>query len=120
MATVLVVDDAAFMRMMLKDILVESGHQVIAEAGTADEALQLYATLRPNLVTVDVVMPGKSGVVFVKEILARDPHARIVMVSSVDQQEIVEQALQAGAKAYLRKPFQPDQVKQCIEQILRS
>ena len=120
MATVLVVDDAAFMRMMLKDILVEAGHRVIGEGGTGNEAVQLYTTLRPNLVTLDVVMPGTSGLVALKEILALDAQARIIMVSSIGQQEIAVEALQAGARAFTLKPFQPDQVKECIEKVLFS
>lgn len=120
MATVLVVDDAAFMRMMLRDILRESGHQVIGEAGTGDEAVQLYATLQPALVTMDMVMPEKSGIEALKEILALDARARVIMVSAVGQQETAAEALQAGARAYLLKPFQPDQVRACVADVLAS
>ena len=118
MATVLVVDDAAFMRMMLTDILRESGHQIIGEAGTGDEAVELYATLQPTLVTMDLVMPEKSGMDALKEILAFDARARVIMVSAVGQQETAKEALRVGARAYLLKPFQPDQVRACIADVL--
>lgn len=118
MATVLVVDDAAFMRSMLTDILVDAGHRVIGEGETGDEAVRLYATLNPNLVTLDMVMPGKDGLAAAEEILALDPRARIIMVSSVGQEEIARQALKAGVKAYLLKPFQPGRVKACVTEVL--
>jgi two-component system chemotaxis response regulator CheY len=118
MATVLVVDDAAFMRMMLKDILVEAGHRVIGEGETGTEAVQLYATLKPDLVTLDMVMPKKNGMTAAEEILTLDRQARIIVVSSVGQEEIARQALKLGVKAYLLKPFQPDQVKACVAGIL--
>ena len=120
MATVLVVDDAVFMRIMLRDILREAGHQVIGEAGTGDEAVKLYATLKPALVTMDMVMPKKSGLEALQEILALDARARVIMVSAVGQQETAEEALRAGARAYLLKPFQPDQVRTCIADVLAS
>ncbi len=118
MATVLVVDDAAFMRTMLKDILVEAGHWVIGEGGTGEEAIQLYAALKPDLITLDVVMPQQSGVTTVHAILALDAKARIIMVSSSGQMEIAEEALRAGAKAFIPKPFEPESVKECIRKVL--
>ena len=113
MATVLVIDDAAFMRLMLKDILVEAGHR---ENGS--EAVELYAKLKPDLVTLDVVMPNKTGLVAAEEILALNPRARIIMVSSVGQEEIARHALKIGVKAYLLKPFQPNEVKARVTEIL--
>jgi len=101
MATVLVIDDAAFMRLMLKDILVEAGHRVIGEGENGSEAVELYAKLKPDLVTLDVVMPNKTG-----------------MVSSVGQEEIARHALKIGVKAYLLKPFQPNEVKARVAEIL--
>ena len=118
MATVLVIDDAAFMRLMLKDILVEAGHRVIGEGENGNEAVELYAKLKPDLVTLDVVMPNKTGLAAAEEILARDPRARIIMVSSVGQEEIARQALKMGVKAYLLKPFQPNEVKARVTEIL--
>lgn len=111
MATVLVADDAAFMRIMLREILEEVGHRVVGEAESGDEAVRLYETLKPNLVTLDVVMPGKSGVIACREILAADPRARVLMVSSINQIEIVEEALGLGARGYIVKPFDPGRVK---------
>ena len=118
MATVLVIDDAAFMRLMLKDILVEAGHRVIGEGENGNEAVELYAKLKPDLVTLDVVMPNKTGLVAAEEILALNPRARIIMVSSVGQEEIARHALKIGVKAYLLKPFQPNEVKARVTEIL--
>jgi two-component system chemotaxis response regulator CheY len=118
MATILVVDDAAFMRMMLKDILVEAGHRIIGEGENGEEAVKLYTTLRPTLVTLDLIMPRKTGLTAAEEILALDPRARIVMVSSVGQEEVAQQALKIGVKAYLLKPFQPAQVRACVAEVL--
>ena len=118
MATVLVIDDAAFMRLMLKDILVEAGHRVIGEGEDGNEAVELYAKLKPDLVTLDVVMPNKTGLAAAEAILALDPRARIIMVSSVGQEEIARHALKIGVKAYLLKPFQPNEVKARVTEIL--
>lgn len=120
MATVLVVDDAAFMRTMLREILEEAGHQVVGEAESGDEAVKLYGTLRPNLVTLDVIMPGKSGAVACREILAGDPKARVLMVSSISQMEAVNEALGVGARGYIVKPFDPERVKEAAGKALVS
>ena len=120
MATVLVVDDAAFMRMMLKDILAEAGHRVIGEAETGNEAVALYRTLKPDLVTLDMVMPNKEGLAAAEEILALDPRARIIMVSCVGHEEFTLHALKVGVKAYILKPFLPDEVKACVTQTLSA
>ena len=118
MATVLVVDDALFMRILLKNILEKAGHRVIGEGGTADEAVALYATLKPDLVTLDLVMPQKSGLVALQEILALDPRARIIVVSAVDQRGIAEEAVRAGAKVFILKPFQPERMRLCVQEVL--
>lgn len=118
MATVLVVDDAAFMRTMLTDILVAHGHRVIGEGANGAEAVHLYATLKPDIVTLDVVMPTMDGVTALKEILASDPKARVLMVSSVSQAEITRDALKIGASGFVVKPFQPDHVKDVVDQVL--
>jgi two-component system chemotaxis response regulator CheY len=120
MATVLVVDDAAFMRAMLKDIIEEASHKVVGEASNGVDAVTLYFTLKPDLVTLDMIMPQQSGVDTLKEIRSTDPKARIIMVTSVDQQEITQRALALGAKGYIHKPFRPDQVKECIQKALSS
>ena len=118
MATMVVVDDAAFMRLMLKDILVEAGHRILAEGETGEDAVDLYEAYKPDLMTLDMVMPRKMGIVAAEEILAKDPQARIIMVSSVGQEEVAKQALKLGVRAYLLKPFRPDQVKSCVTDVL--
>jgi two-component system, chemotaxis family, chemotaxis protein CheY len=107
--TVLVVDDAAFMRMLLRDILSTEGY-VVHEAVDADDALERYLLLRPDVVTMDVTMPGSDGIEAVRRITALDSSARVIVVSALGDPDIVASALDAGAYGYLVKPFQPDQV----------
>lgn len=118
MATVLITDDALFMRSMLQDILQAAGHRVIGEAEDGAQAVKLYGVLKPDVVTLDVVMPGKSGPEVVRELLALDRNARIVMVSSISQIEVVEEALRLGAKAYITKPFDPERVRETVAKAL--
>ena len=117
-ATILIVDDAAFMRMMLTDILVEKGHNVVGEAKDGEEALSLYKELKPDLVTMDIVMPGAGGIESIREILKIDPEAKILVVSALGQQALVKEAIEAGAKGFVVKPFKPEKVVEEIEKIL--
>ncbi|MBU2560496.1 response regulator [archaeon] len=119
MAKFLIVDDAAFMRNMLKDILVKEGHEIIGEAGSGDEALLKYEQLRPDVVTMDIVMPGMDGLEAVKGIMKIDPNARIIMCSALGQQQMVIDALQSGAKEYIVKPFQPLIIVETLKKVLR-
>ena len=107
---VLVVDDAAFMRMMLKDILTAGGYQVVGEASDGNEAVQKYKELQPDLVTLDVVMPDVDGVQALKNLRAEDPQAVVVMVSAMGQEALIQEANEAGAKGFIVKPFRPDAV----------
>ena len=118
MATVLVVDDAAFMRMMLKDILTKGGYDVVGEAADGNEAVAKYNELKPDLVTVDITMPNKDGLQALKEIRANDPNATCIMCSAMGQQAMVIDAIQAGAKDFVVKPFQPDRVLESIHKVL--
>lgn len=118
MAKILVVDDAAFMRMMLKDILVKGGHEVVGEAENGKMAVQKYAELRPDLVTMDITMPEMEGIEAVKEIRKNHASARIVMCSAMGQQGMVVQAIQAGAKDFVVKPFQGDRVLEALRKAL--
>jgi len=118
MATVVVVDDAAFMRLMLRDILVEAGHRVVAEGENGQDAIDLFQAYRPDVMTLDMVMPRKMGILAAEEILKLDPRARLIMVSSVGQEEVAKGALKLGVRAYLLKPFRPDQVKSCVADVL--
>jgi len=116
--TALVCDDAMFMRTMIGDILREGGLNVVAEARTGDEAVRCYRELRPDLVTMDIIMPDMNGIDAVREILTLDPGARILMCSAMGQQALVLEAIQAGAKDFIVKPFQPVRVLEAVERVL--
>jgi two-component system chemotaxis response regulator CheY len=118
MANILVVDDAAFMRIMLKDILIKGGHQVIGEATNGLEAIELYSKLIPDLVTMDITMPEMEGIDALKHIRLQHPHARVIMCSAMGQQGMVVQAIQAGAKDFIVKPLQSERVLQAITRVL--
>jgi two-component system chemotaxis response regulator CheY len=120
MANILVVDDAAFMRMMLRDILGKNGHMVVGEATNGKEAIDRYKELRPDLVTMDIVMPDVTGIEAVKGIMKEDSKAKIVMVSALGQQAMVKEAIGAGARDFILKPFQQNQVIQTIQNVLEG
>lgn len=115
---ILIVDDAAFMRMMLKDILTKNGYTVVGEAENGAVAVEKYKELRPDLVTMDITMPEKDGITAVKEIKAFDPNAKIIMCSAMGQQAMVIDSIQAGAKDFIVKPFQPERVLEAVAKIL--
>src|SRR5690625_3124188 len=117
---VLVVDDAAFMRMMIKDILTNNDYEVCGEASNGQEAVAMFKELEPELVTMDITMPVMDGIAALKEIRAVDPDAKVIMCSAMGQQEMVIDAIQAGAKDFIVKPFQADRVLDAIEKTLRS
>ena len=118
MAKVLIVDDAAFMRMMLKDILTKGGYEIVGEAADGNEALAKYNELKPDLVTLDITMPNKDGIQALKDIKAADPNAVCVMCSAMGQQSMVIEAIQSGAKDFIVKPFQSDRVLESIKKVL--
>lgn len=118
MAKVLVVDDAAFMRMMIKDILTKNGYEVVGEAGNGLQAVELYKELKPDVVTMDITMPEMDGIAAVKAIKKLDPNARIIMCSAMGQQNMVMEAIQAGARDFVVKPFQADRVLQALDKVL--
>lgn len=120
MATVMVVDDAAFMRMMLKSILQKGGHEVIGEAENGAVAVEKYAMLKPDLVTMDITMPVMEGIEAVKQIRASHADARIIMCSAMGQQGMIIQAVQAGAKDFVVKPFQEDRVLESVNKLLKA
>ena len=111
---VLVVDDAAFMRMMVKDILTKNGYEVVGEAENGMKALEKYQELKPDLTPMDITMPEMDGISAVKEIKKVDPNAKIVMCSAMGQQAMVIEAIQAGARDFIVKPFQPDRVLEAV------
>jgi two-component system, chemotaxis family, chemotaxis protein CheY len=118
MARILVVDDAAFMRMMLKNIILELGHEVVGEAGNGQQALAMFQELQPDLVTMDITMPDMDGIAAVKEIRAVDPNAKIIMVSAMGQQALVLEAIQSGAKDFIVKPFEKERIRDAIQRVL--
>lgn len=118
MGRVLVTDDAAFMRMQLKDIITKAGHEVVGEAENGKIAVKLYQQMRPDLVTMDITMPEMDGVTAVKEIKKMDPNAKIIMCSAMGQQTMVLEAIQAGAKDFLVKPFSADRIQEALKKNL--
>jgi Response regulator containing CheY-like receiver, AAA-type ATPase, and DNA-binding domains len=116
--TVLVCDDAVFMRTLLSDILSQSGFEVIGEAETGVQAIERYKQLRPDLVTMDIVMPDMGGIDAVREITKFDSEARILMCSAMGQQALVVEAIQAGAKDFVVKPFQPSRVLEAVQRVM--
>jgi len=122
MARVLVVDDAIFMRQMLTKILVAEGHEVCAEAANAKEAVEKYKQVKPDLVTMDIVMPlmeELDGIGAVREIVNYDPQAKIVVVSAMGQQSLVVEAIRAGAKDFVSKPVQGARLMEVLRNILK-
>lgn len=114
----MVVDDAAFMRMMVKDILSKNGHEITGEAQNGRIAVEMYKNVRPDLVTMDITMPEMDGIAAVKEIRKFDPAARIIMCSAMGQQSMVMDAIRAGARDFIVKPFQADRVLEAIRKAL--
>ena len=120
MARVLVADDASFMRQMIREIVEAEGHEVVGEASDGDEAVEEFKRLHPDVVTMDIVMPRRSGIDAVKGIVAIDPSACIVMCSALGQETLVQEALQAGAKDFIVKPFKPDAVVATLGKVLEK
>lgn len=115
---VLIVDDAVFMRDMIKDIFSGSDFEIVGEAVHGVEAVEKYAELRPDLVTMDIVMPFKSGIEATKEILAADDKATIIMCSALGQESLVMEAIEAGAADFIVKPFKADDVLAVVHKVL--
>lgn len=116
--TILVVDDAAFMRMMVKDVLTKNGFDVVGEAENGQKAIEKYKELKPELVIMDITMPEVDGIQAVKEIKAFDSAAKVIMCSAMGQQAMVIESIQAGAKDFIVKPFQADRVIEAVKKVL--
>ena len=115
---ILVVDDAAFMRMMIKDILTKNGYNVAGEAENGAKALDKYNEVKPDLVLMDITMPEVDGIQALKNIKAADPNAKVIMCSAMGQQAMVIESIQAGAKDFIVKPFQPDRVLEAVKKVV--
>jgi two-component system, chemotaxis family, chemotaxis protein CheY len=118
--TVLICDDALFMRTMVRDILTQAGFDVVGEAETGTQAVEKYRELRPALVTMDIVMPEMGGIDAVRAITQEDPSARVLMCSAMGQQALVLEAIQAGARDFVLKPFQPNRVLEAVNRVLQA
>ena len=112
---ILICDDAAFMRMMLKDILLKEGYEVVGEAVNGADGVEKYGSLKPDLVTMDITMPEMDGISALKAIRQSDPSAKVIMCSAMGQQAMVVESIQAGAKDFIVKPFQKDRVIEAIK-----
>ena len=116
--SVLICDDAIFMRTMVGDILTQAGYDVVGEAETGLQAVERFRELRPDLVTMDIVMPDMGGIDAEREIVKLDPEAKVLMCSAMGQQALVVEAIQAGAKDFVVKPFQPSRVLEAVQRVL--
>lgn len=115
---ILIVDDAAFMRMMIKDVLTKNGFTIAGEAENGVKAIEAYKESSPDLVIMDITMPEMDGIQAVKEIKKHDNSARIIMCSAMGQQAMVIEAIQAGAKDFIVKPFQPERIVEAVKKVL--
>ena len=112
---ILVCDDAAFMRMMIKDILTKNGYNVAGEAENGVKAIEKYSELKPDLVLMDITMPEMDGIQALKKIKAEDPSATVIMCSAMGQQAMVIESIQSGAKDFIVKPFDKDRVLEAVK-----
>ena len=117
---VLIVDDALFMRTMLRDIFESAGWQIVAEAENGEQAIAEYKIHQPDLVTMDIVMPEMGGIDALKKILNDNPAARIVVCSALGQKNLILDAINAGAKDFIVKPFQSHQVLEVVERVVMA
>ena len=118
MANILIVDDAAFMRMMIKDILSKNGFNVVGEAENGLRAIEKYKELNPDLVIMDITMPEMDGIQSVKQIKTLNSSAKVIMCSAMGQQAMVIESIQAGARDFIVKPFQADRVIEAVKKAL--
>lgn len=116
---VLIVDDAVFMRRMLADILRHDGYEVVAEASNGKEGIEEYKKAKPDIVTMDIIMPEMDGIEAVKKIIDLDKTAKILIVSAMGQQQLVVEAIQAGAKDFIVKPFEASRVLSAVDRLLK-
>jgi two-component system chemotaxis response regulator CheY len=118
MASILIVDDAAFMRMMIKDILSKNGYTVVGEAENGIKAVEKYKDLNPDLVIMDITMPEMDGIQAVKQIKSLNSAAKIIMCSAMGQQAMVIESIQAGARDFIVKPFQAERVIEAVKKVV--
>ncbi len=114
---ILITDDALFMRVTLKNILTQNGFEIVGEATNGVESVELYKSLKPDVVTMDITMPEMDGISALKEIRAFDPEANVVMCTAMGQKNMVVEAIQSGAKDFIVKPFQPERVLEAMSKL---
>jgi len=119
MSNILIVDDAIFMRRIISDVLKNNGYNIVGEASNGVEAIKKYKKLKPNLVLMDITMPEKNGIEAVKDIIAIDPEAKVIMCSAMGQDSMVKESIVAGAKDFIVKPFQSDDVLKKVKNLIR-
>lgn len=120
MANILIVDDSTVMRRSLNLILTKGGHKIVGEATNGDQAYTLYCQLRPDLVTMDITMPGMDGIEAIQKILKTNAQAKVIMISALDQRRMVLEALENGAKHYLVKPFTAEKVLATVAEVMNK
>ncbi len=120
MAKVMIVDDAKFMRALIKKALEDAGFEVVGEADTGESAIRIFKEVKPDIVTLDIVMPDKSGIDVLKEILSISPNTKVIMISAMGQTDMISEALSIGAKDYVVKPFQPQTLVDVIKRVLEQ
>ena len=118
MARILVVDDAKFMRTLVKDALTQAGHEIVGEAENGNQAIQMYKDVKPDLVTMDITMREKDGLEAASDILKMDSKARIIMVTALGQEDLLAKAIKMGVKDFVVKPFPPERLQQAAAKAL--
>jgi two-component system chemotaxis response regulator CheY len=113
--TIMVVDDSAFMRNMMKNLITQVGGEIVAEAADGNEAIQKFSEIKPQLTFMDIMMPNKNGLEALKDIIKLDSNAKIVMCTSVGQEKVIAEAVESGASDFIVKPFKPEDIKGIIE-----
>jgi len=117
-ATILIADDLSFMRMIEKEILAERGYRVVGEAADGRDAVEKYKRLRPDVVVMDITMPNMNGLDAMRRIFSIDPHARLIMCAALGPQHLIVDAIKAGVKDFIVKPFKPDRMLAAIRKAL--
>jgi two-component system chemotaxis response regulator CheY len=118
MTRILIADNASFMRSCLKYIVENAGHEVVGMARGGQEAVELYGQVRPDLVTLDILMEGMDGIAALRELRKWHPEARVIMVTALGQDQVQEEARKLGAAGYIRKPFKPEEIAQELQRVL--
>lgn len=118
MKKVLVVDDAAFMRLSIRNMLQDTGYEVVGEAENGREAVEKYVELKPDIVTMDITMPVMTGIEAVKAIIKIDPKATVIMLSAMGQEQMVKDAILSGAKSFIVKPFKAEILLKTVSQFI--